>query len=71
MARLATHHTVVVQLDKDGYTAYFKEFPSISAGGDTEEEAIKELAEAFALAKESEDHRDRISHLKLKSAFAK
>lgn len=46
-------HTITVFLDQDGYTAYFNEFPWISAGGNTEEEAIKELGIAFQVAKDS------------------
>ena len=53
MAALNKHHTITIYLDKDGYTAYFKEFPWISAGGDTEEEAIKELGLALKAAKKS------------------
>lgn len=49
------HHTIIVFLDKDGYTAYYKEFPYISAGGETEEEALRELAVAFELANENEN----------------
>lgn len=48
-----SQHTITVFLDQDGYTAYFSEFPWISAGGETEEEAIKELGLAFKAAKES------------------
>lgn len=53
MAKLQRkHHTIEIFLDEDGYTAYYKEFPNISAGGDTEEEALRELAIAFELAQE-------------------
>ncbi len=67
--RKLNHHTIEVFLDKDGYTAYFKEFPSISAGGDTEEEALLELAKAFKLAKECEEKGTSKKHLKLKECF--
>lgn len=53
MATPSKHHTITVYLDKDGYTAYFNKFPWISAGGDTEEEAIKELGQALKAAKKS------------------
>lgn len=54
MVKLPTkHHTIEVILEEDGYTAYYKDFPNLSAGGETEEEALRELANAFALAKES------------------
>lgn len=50
---MANKHTITVFLDKDGYTAYFNKNPWISAGGNTEEDAIKELSLAFKAAKES------------------
>lgn len=45
---------VIVFLDTDGYTAYLKESPNISAGGKTEDEAIKELQIAIQLAYEEQ-----------------
>jgi predicted RNase H-like HicB family nuclease len=51
-------HTIIVQLDIDGYTAYYKEFPNISAGGETEQEALRELAVAFELACEADSYHD-------------
>ena len=46
------NNTMVIFLAEDGYTVYYKDFPYISAGGDTEEEALKELGVAFKLAQE-------------------
>lgn len=42
-----------VFLDTDGWTAHLIDKPWISAGGDTKEEAIKELKEATEVAKEA------------------
>jgi predicted RNase H-like HicB family nuclease len=73
MIKLPTsHHTIEIFLDKDGYTAYYKDFPNISAGGETEAEALRELANAFALAKKVEEksHKKATLKLNLKRAFA-
>ncbi len=48
-------HTIKVFLDQDGYTAYFEEFPSISAGGETEQEALEQLMIALELALEAQE----------------
>lgn len=42
---------IEVFLDKDGWTAYFKAYPWISAGGETKKETIVELRKAFDVAK--------------------
>jgi predicted RNase H-like HicB family nuclease len=64
------HHTIIVYLDEDGYTAYYKEFPYISAGGKTEEEALRELAVAFELACENNGNSNKKNIYDLKTEFA-
>lgn len=66
------NHTIKVFLDQDGYTAYFEEFRWISAGGDTEAEAIKELVLAFEAAKLSfpeEKARETFSLIPIQAAM--
>ena len=60
---MASKHTITVFLDQDGYTAYFNKFSWISAGGNTEEEAIKELGLAFKAAKKSFPDSDKYADL--------
>ena len=50
---MLTNHTIKVLLEQDGYTAYFEEFPWISAGGETEVDAIKLLSVVFEVAKDT------------------
>lgn len=61
-------HTIIVALEEDGYTAYYKDFPYISAGGETEQEALKELAVAFELVFESEQNSNNKNKYDLKYA---
>jgi predicted RNase H-like HicB family nuclease len=57
MFELTNGITVAIMLtvDNDGYTAYFERNPSISAGGSTIAETLRELANAWELAKELEN----------------
>ncbi len=63
-------HRIIVFLDRDGYTAYYEEFPYISAGGETEEEALRELSVAFKLASDSEESSVKSNRFDLRHAAA-